>query len=71
MVKLTPAQQAKFVRDNPEAFEPSSGAWGRGGSTSVKLSSVDEDTLGEAMTLAWQNITQAVPARRPRRARTR
>ena len=55
MVKLTPDQQEKFVRDNPETFVPESGAWGRGGSTAVRLATVDEDTLGEAITLAWQN----------------
>ena len=55
MVKLTPDQQQKFVRENPEAFTPENGAWGRAGSTKVRLDSVDEDTLGEAMTLAWQN----------------
>jgi hypothetical protein len=55
MVKLTPEQQRQFVRAHPGAFEPSSGAWGRNGSTSVKLEAVDEETLGEAMTLAWQN----------------
>jgi hypothetical protein len=55
MVKLTPEQQRQFVRAHADAFEPSSGAWGRNGSTSVKLEAVDEETLGEAMTLAWQN----------------
>ena len=55
MVKLTPDQQQKFVRENPAAFAPENGAWGRQGCTSVRLDSVDEETLGEAMTLAWQN----------------
>jgi hypothetical protein len=31
--------------------------WGRQGCTRVSLKSVDEDTLGEALTLAWKNIT--------------
>jgi hypothetical protein len=55
MVKLTPEQQRQIVRAHPAAFEPSSGAWGRNGSTSVKFDALDEETLGEAMTLAWQN----------------
>ena len=55
MVKLTPDQQQKFIRDDPESFAPENGAWGRSGCTSVRLGSVDEDTLGEAITLAWQN----------------
>jgi hypothetical protein len=55
MVKLTPDQQRLFVRDHPESFKPEAGAWGRNGSTAVQLATVDEDTLGEALTLAWQN----------------
>jgi YjbR len=55
MVKLTPDQQHKFVRDDPAAFAPENGAWGRAGCTKVRLDSVDEDMLEGAMTLAWQN----------------
>jgi hypothetical protein len=68
MVKLTPDQQAAFVRDDPAAFKPESGAWGRQGCTAVRLDKVDEEVLGEAMTLAWQNnAARRVPA--PRKAR--
>jgi hypothetical protein len=59
MVKLTPDQQRLFVRDHPESFEPEAGAWGRSGCTAVQLATVDEDTLGEALTLAWQNSATA------------
>jgi hypothetical protein len=55
MVKLTPEQQHRFVRESPASFAPESGAWGRQGCTRVRLDSVDDETLGEAMTLAWQN----------------
>jgi len=55
MVQLKPEQQADFVRLDPSAFAPASGAWGRKGSTTVVLALVDEEKLGEAMTLAWQN----------------
>ena len=68
MVALTPEQQQRFLREDPDAFAPESGAWGRMGCTAVRLDSVDEDTLGEAMTLAWQN-TASKPA--PRRSKTR
>ena len=54
MVKLTPDQQQSFMRDHSRAFTPASGAWGRQGCTMVQLSAVDEETLGDAMTLAWQ-----------------
>jgi hypothetical protein len=55
MVKLTPEQQETFVRENPVAFAPENGAWGRQGCTAVRLDVADEDTVGEAMTLAWRN----------------
>lgn len=64
MVKLTPDQQEQFTRAHPDAFAPETGAWGRAGSTRVRLASVDGETLGEAVTLAWQNIVnKAAPTR--------
>ena len=69
MVKLTPDQQQTFLSEHPDAFEPENGAWGRQGCTRVLLSAVDEETLGEAMTLAWQNIARKPSAARPRRER--
>jgi hypothetical protein len=59
MVKLTPEQQERFVRDDPTSFAPENGAWGRAGCTKVLFARVDEDMLGEAMTLAWQNTKAA------------
>jgi hypothetical protein len=56
MVKLTSEQQLLFVGKNPATFTPENGAWGRAGCTKMRLDSVDEDMLEEAMTLAWQNI---------------
>ena len=55
MVKLTPEQQQEFLHQASDAFVPASGAWGRQGCTTVNLAAVDEDILGEAITLAWQN----------------
>jgi hypothetical protein len=71
MVKLTPEQQQQFVREDPKTFSPESGAWGRQGCTRVRLVSVDEETLGEAMTLAWQNAIQKAAAKRPPSPRLR
>ena len=65
MVALTPDQQEAFMRRAADAFTPASGAWGRQGSTMVTLACVDEETLGEAMTLAWQNTL--TPSRKRRR----
>jgi DNA-binding beta-propeller fold protein YncE len=67
MVKLTPDQQRRFVAGGGGTFEPASGAWGRQGCTMVVLETVDEETLGEAMTLAWRNAVSAPPAAKRRR----
>jgi hypothetical protein len=64
MVQLTPEQQEAFVRAEPETFVPAKGAWGRSGSTMVQLASADGDTVGEAMTLAWQRAAQHKPAKK-------
>lgn len=58
MVKLTPEQQQHFVQQAPATFAPEKGAWGRQGCTAVRLDAADEDSLGEAMTLAWQNVSR-------------
>jgi hypothetical protein len=52
---LTPDQQRRFLRESPEAFKPAAGAWGAAGSTLVHFASVDADTLGETLTMCWQN----------------
>jgi len=73
MVKLTPEQQQDFIARDA-AFVPEKGAWGRQGCTAVRLDAVDEDTLGEALTLARQNTAQrkkAGPAPSPSRRRQR
>ena len=63
MVKLTPEQQAEFIERDPEVFAPESGAWGRQGCTRVMLARADEETLGEALTLARRNNAVQPPAR--------
>jgi hypothetical protein len=70
MVKLTPDQQQKFVRESPATFAPENGAWGRAGCTKVRLDLVDEDTLGEAVTLAWQNAAKKSVSERSKAKRT-
>ena len=69
MVILPPEQQETFVRENPGTFTPENGAWGRAGCTAVRLKSVEEDTLGEALTIAWQHIASRGPARSAARKR--
>ncbi|HXH25914.1 MAG TPA: hypothetical protein VNI78_11730 [Vicinamibacterales bacterium] len=52
MVVLTPEQQQRLVREDPSAFMPESGAWGRAGCTRRQLDGADEECLSEALTLA-------------------
>jgi hypothetical protein len=59
MVKVTPDQQQELLRSRPAMFSPEAGAWGRSGCTRVTLAAADEETLGEAMTLAWQNVERS------------
>ena len=63
MVSLTPEQQRSRVRVSPEAFRPVNGTWGEQGATLVRLSAVDEETLGDALTLAWQHAVAKGPSR--------
>jgi hypothetical protein len=56
MVKLTPEQQTSLVRADPTVFVPAKGAWGRRGSTTVRLETVDEVALSSALVAAWRNV---------------
>ena len=56
MVKLTPNQQAVLIDAEPEMFRPVPGAWGRSGSTNVKLAKIDQVTLRSALAMAWRNV---------------
>jgi len=63
VVMLTPDQQHTLLSDHPAMFEPAASAWGRSGSTLVNLDAADEDTIGEAVTLAWQNAAAKAAAK--------
>ena len=67
MVKLTPDEQAVFLREHPKTFEPSAGAWGRQGSTNVKLATADKRAVGAAARLAWEGVMAAPPPKARRR----
>ena len=62
-VMLTPADQRTFLRDHAAAFAPAAGAWGLQGATVVTLAAVDEDALGEALTLAWRRAVALGPTK--------
>lgn len=55
MVKLKPDQQRRFVKSNPDVFEPVKGGWGRRGATQVRLDAVDKATLRSVVFTAWLN----------------
>jgi len=84
MVKLSPEDQATFVRTEPKVFRPANGAWGRAGCTYVTLEEVSEPTLCQALNAAWRNTapkklisdtpeepTESKPKKRPRKPRGR
>ena len=63
VVMLTPDQQPGFVRGHAGVFVPAAGAWGEQGSTQVRLDAVDDEAVGEALTLAWRNAVEKGPTR--------
>jgi len=56
MVKLTPEQQQRFVRENPRVFVPVKGAWGSQGCTNVCLKPATKAIVSPAMVSAWRNL---------------
>ena len=52
MVKLGPDEQQMLVAAEPSIFAPANGAWGRQGSTLVRLTNADEATLRSALAMA-------------------
>jgi hypothetical protein len=54
MVILPPEEQERLVRTHATIFTPAKGAWGRAGSTSVRLESIDGPTLQRLMEIAWR-----------------
>jgi hypothetical protein len=69
VLKLTTAQQAAFVSELPEIFEPVEGGWGRMGMTYVLLDHADEETMRGALVTAHHNLEskRAASAKKPTR----
>lgn len=55
MAKLTPEEQAMFVRTEPKVYQPVKGAWGRLGCTYVCLEAATEPSVRQALIAAWRN----------------
>jgi hypothetical protein len=65
MVKLSPDEQRVLLREHPETFEPSAGAWGRQGCTNVKLATASRPAVRAAARLAFDALV-ALPAPKAR-----
>ena len=53
-VMLLSEQQELAIAAEPQAFKPAAGAWGRGGSTLVRLEAVSDEWLERTLSWAWQ-----------------
>ncbi|HEY1471874.1 MAG TPA: MmcQ/YjbR family DNA-binding protein [Candidatus Acidoferrum sp.] len=56
MVKLTPEQQAEFVKKEPETFTPVPGKWGLRGATHVRLRAAESKGVMKALEIARENL---------------
>ena len=56
VLKLTTEQQAEFVAELPEVFEPVAGGWGRMGMTYIALEKADEETMRGALLTAHRSV---------------
>lgn len=66
MVKLTPDQQERYLNLYPGVFLPAAGAWGRRGSTLVRLGKASAKVVAPAVAAAWRNVApKALAARHP------
>lgn len=54
MVALMPEQQELAMAAEPDSFSPAAGAWGRGGSTLVRLEAVSDEWLERTLRWAWE-----------------
>jgi hypothetical protein len=55
MVKLPIDEQKKYTVARPSVFEPAMGAWGRRGSTRVRLAAADPNAVEQALLTAWRH----------------
>ena len=55
MVVLPAEEQAKLIKAHPKVFAPAKGAWGKQGSTIVRLDAANASTLRSALEIAWRS----------------
>ena len=68
MVKLTQEQQQSFVTEQPQAFAPVQGGWGRMGCTFVHLDAADEALMTGALSTAYHNLLKTQRKKKSRRS---
>src|SRR5215470_16340687 len=56
MVKLTPEQQAAFLKKSPKVFHPCNGVWGQRGATNVYLPLAKTTIVRSALKAAYGNL---------------
>ena len=56
MVKLTPEQQRKCIKDAPAVFKLCSGAWGRQGATNIYLPAANASMVRAALDAAANSV---------------
>jgi hypothetical protein len=71
VLKLTVEQQAAFVAELPEVFEPVQGGWGRMGMTYIALNRAEEPTMRGALATAHRNVAAKQNATRTKRSTKR
>jgi hypothetical protein len=71
VLKLTVEQQAAFVAELPDVFEPVQGGWGRMGMTYIVLERAEEQTMRGALMTAHRNEAEKQVARKPKAAAKR
>ena len=67
VVKLTPEQQQSFITDQPMAFTPVNGGWGRMGMTFVHLDQADEALIAGALSTAHHNLMKKQSEKKSKR----
>ena len=53
MIVLPPEEQVRLIREHPKVFAPAKGAWGKRGSTVVRLDAAATATVRAALEIAW------------------
>jgi hypothetical protein len=56
MVKLPQEIQTTVMLRYPDAISPAAGAWGRGGSTLVRVDLVPPEVLADLIVSAWRDV---------------